>query len=150
MELMLSISLFVILAGGVAVPITGSYLNNLETAKLTQASQIFSESWEAVRSIRNQNWANLANQTYGLRDANGYWEFFGITDEADGFTRTIQVRSVFRDGSGNIVTSGGTDDSDSKWVKIQLSWQPTPYTSRLIEEEGLLTNYDSPGVWPPA
>ena len=49
LELILAIGIFVIIASGVAVPIAGSYLTNLENQKMVQANAVFNESWEAVR-----------------------------------------------------------------------------------------------------
>ncbi len=149
-ELVLAITLFVIIATGVAVPIIGTHLNNLENQKTVQANAVLTETWEAVRSIRNRDWANMTNQTHGLRSTSGYWEFYGRNDETDGFTRTIIVKAARRDDSGNLVLEGGTIDPDTKWIKVQLSWKPTPYSVRMLEAESLLTNYVSPAIWPPS
>lgn len=148
-ELMLAISIFVIVAMGVAVPIAGSHLSNMENKKITQANAVFNETWEAVRSIRNRDWDNLINKTHGLTDSSGYWEFYGSNDQMDGFTRSVVITDARRDSSGNLVVEGGDIDPDTKHVKVQLSWKPTPYTVRMLEAESLLTNYKNPGEWPP-
>ena len=148
-ELILAITIFVIIASGVAVPIIGNHLNSMENQKNVQANAVLTETWEAVRSIRNRSWANMTNQTHGLRNTSGYWEFYGRNDKNNGFTRSIIVKSAFRDGNGDLVQEGGTVDPDTKWVKVQISWEPTPYSVRMLEAESLLTNYVNPGVWPP-
>jgi len=147
-ELILAISLFVIIATGVAVPVIGSYVSSLEDQKVVKANAVLTESWEAVRSIRNQSWENMTNVTHGLTNINGYWEFYGSNDLVDGITRTVIVKSAFRDVEGNIVDNGGTADPDSKLVKIQLSWEPTTNNVRMLEAESLVTNYKNPGEWP--
>jgi len=148
-ELVLAITIFVIIASGVAVPIIGSHLNSMENQKTVQANALLTETWEAVRSIRNRDWANMTNQTHGLRNTSGYWEFYGHNDETNGFTRSVIVKAARRNDGGDLVQEGGTIDSDTKWVKIQFSWHPTPYKVRMLGAESLLTNYVNPGVWPP-
>lgn len=148
-ELVLAISLFTILSAGVAVPIIGSHLSDYQTQRATEAGFVLTESWEAVRSIRARDWNEMTNQVHGLIHSNGAWEFFGRNDQENGFTRTVTVKEARRDDAGVLVVEGGSLDSDSKLVKIQISWQPTPYEVRTLEEESLLTHYTEPGVWPP-
>jgi prepilin-type N-terminal cleavage/methylation domain-containing protein len=147
-ELVLSITIFVMVAASVAVPVIGNYISDLENQKYVQANAILNESWEAVRSIRSRGWGNITNQVYGLTKINDYWEFTGTPDVIDGFTRTITVTDAERDLLGNLVDSGGTSDPDTKRVAIRITWQPTPYDTRQLEAESLLTNYLNPGIWP--
>ncbi len=148
-ELILAIAIFAVIAAGVAVPIIGNHLNSLENRKNVQANTLLTEAWEAVRSIRSNDWSDIVNGAHGLRLAGGVWEFYGTSDETDRFTRVITVSDVYRDADGDRVASGGTPDPDSKQVELQISWQPTPYENRSLTAESLLTNYLNPGVWPP-
>jgi len=148
-ELVLAIMIFGVIATGVAVPIISTHLNSMENQKNVQANAFLTESWEAVRSIRNNDWSAITNGAHGLRLAGGVWEFYATSDETDGFTRSVIIGDVYRDANGNRVASGGTLDSDSKQIDLQISWQPTPYTIRSLTAESLLTNYLNPGVWPP-
>ena len=148
-ELILAITIFVIMATGVAVPIIGNHLNSMENQRNVQANALLTEVWEAVRSIRNNDWSDVTNGTHGLRIAGGVWEFYGTSDVINNFTRTVTVSDVYRDDDGNRVDSGGTLDPDSKQVDLQIAWEPTPYDNRSLSAESLLTNYVSPGVWSP-
>lgn len=149
LELSLSIAIFVIISTGVVVPVIGNYLTNLENQKMVQANALLTESWEAVRAIRNNDWVNVANGVYGLQNTNGYWEFSGNSDIFNGFTRRVTVSNIYRDANGYRVASDGVLDADSKQIGIQISWQPTPYENRALNAEGLLTHYVNPGLWPP-
>ncbi len=146
-ELVLAITIFVIIAAGVAVPVVGNYLNDFENSKYVQANAVLTETWEAVRSIRNRDWSDITNGTYGLANGGGYWEFNGVSDVVDGYTRSVTVSSAQRDGVGNLVASGGIADSDTKRIQVQVFWNPTPYETRSLEAESLLTNYVNPGTW---
>lgn len=151
LELSLAIMIFAIVAAGVALPIIGNHLGALENEKNLAANTVLTESWEAVRAIRNNDWNNVTNGTHGLRNLGGYWEFSGGSDSLQsGFTRTIIVSDIQRDASGDLVDSGGTVDLDSKKVVIQISWQPSEGQNRSIDAESIVTNYKNPGVWPPA
>jgi prepilin-type N-terminal cleavage/methylation domain-containing protein len=147
-ELTLAIAIFVIVAASTAAPVIGSHMSSLANQKYVRANAILNETWEAVRSIRSRGWGNITNQVYGLTQINGYWEFTDAPDEADGFTRSVTVSDAERDPSGNLVGSGGTADPDTKRIIIQLTWHLTPYETRQLESESILTNYLSPGGWP--
>lgn len=148
MELMIAIAIFATISAGVAVPMIGSHLSNLEDRRTFRANTLLTESWEAVRSIRNQDWANLTDGDHGLSLAGGQWSLSGGSDIQDGVTRVITLSTSQRDAQGNLVESGGTFDPDTKKVSIHLSWQP-PYSDlRTLQAESLLTNYRSAGAWP--
>lgn len=93
-----------------------------------QVYALLSESLEAVRAVRDHAWTNLSSLTLG---ANYYpvisgnaWTLSG-TDPGpiDGFTRWITLSSVRRDGSDNIVLSGGTVDSGTLLVTSTINWE---------------------------
>lgn len=140
-ELVLAIAFFAIIAGGTILPIINSHLNQLEVSKRIQANAVLNETWEALRAIRNRDWANIANGTYGLDQTSGIWEFSGASDVVNGITRSITISNAERNLMQNLVESGGMNDPNSKRVSIQLSWDSTPYSSHSIEVDSLITNY---------
>jgi type II secretory pathway pseudopilin PulG len=149
-ELVIATAIFMIYAGGLAVSAIGSHLTRLENAQALVAREYFTEGWEAIRTIRNENWSALANGDHGLAIVSNHWTFADTEDEFGIFTRTVSISDVQRDSLGSIVQSGGETDADSKSIKITVSWQDDASQPRSISAETLLTNYSSPSAWPPA
>lgn len=135
LEVILASALFVILAAGSVRALLQNYNTNRLGAEYTVASQFASEGLEAVRSIKNQSYANLVN-TPGcglIRNGSNVWAFQSPTctentlthNSGDNYIRTIKVESVNRDGVppvGNIVSSGGTTDLDTKKITSTVTW----------------------------
>ena len=148
-ELVISLAIFVIVTGGIATLAIGSHMSFFEDSKRLQAEMRLTETWEALRAIRHHDWAAVTNGPHGLRYTGGAWEFFGTSDSLDGVTRQVTVADIQRDDSGNIVSSGGTVDSDSKSIHIVITWAPyAEGPSQSVTLDTYLHNYYSPEVWP--
>ncbi|MBI5421932.1 prepilin-type N-terminal cleavage/methylation domain-containing protein [Candidatus Peregrinibacteria bacterium] len=148
MELMVAIAIFATISAGVAVPIIGSHLSGLEDRRTFRVNTLLTESWEAVRSIRNRNWSELSDGAHGLNVGGGHWVFSGNSDIQDGISRVVTLSTAQRNVAGALVEVGGTPDPDTKKVSILLSWQPPYSDPRTLMVESLLTNHQAPGDWP--
>jgi len=149
-EIIVAVALFMIIVGGLAVLAIGGPMTSLKNQKRTQVNVFLTQSWEAVNSIRNQNWANLVNGVHGLSSSSGLWTFSASSDSYQGIIRQITVADVNRDNGGSIVSSGGTIDPDTKKITIDLKWSPTADVSQNLTVSSYLTNYVAPALWPPA
>jgi hypothetical protein len=148
MELLIAIAIFATIAAGVAVPIIGSHLSSLGDRQAFQASTMLTESWEAIRSIRNRDWTELHDGDHGLSLVGGQWVLTGISDLQDGIIRMVNLATPQRDAQGNLVEGGGNPDPDTKKVTLRLSWHP-PYSEiHTLVADTLLTNHRNPGKWP--
>lgn len=147
-EVSLSVAIFVTIAIGVAVPIIGNHLSRFQDLRSTAALAMLDETYEALRSIRDNDWSDLIIGTHGLRQQSGHWELFGSSDEYDGFTRTVTLSSVQRDLAGDIVESGGQNDSDTLEIEIEVTWPDGTAQSRSLLVETILTNYANATAWP--
>ena len=99
-----------------------------------QANFLLEEGVEVIRLWRDDSWLTLANLTLG---ANYYLDFIGgrwVSSASpysagsgnlyDIFSRTFRLEAVNRDpNSHNIVSSGGSADSDIKKIVVTVSWQ---------------------------
>jgi hypothetical protein len=148
-ELVIAVAVFMIYTGGLAVAAVGSHLTGLENAELAKAGLFFEEGWEAVRSIRNNDWSDITNGNHGLSSSGGSWNFSGASDNFDGITRTVTISDVYRNDSGDVVSSGGEIDPDTKLLEIEVNWSPVPTKNLSMHAESYLTNYKDPGIWPP-
>jgi Tfp pilus assembly protein PilV len=98
----------------------------LSNSEAVKAAYLAEESLEAVRFWRDVSWNNkiapIAKGTaYGLSFALGMWAT--TTDLTLGsFERSIMISPVYRDASSDIVSSGGTLDTDTVLVTSSVSW----------------------------
>jgi len=123
LEVLLASALFVI----VATPLIGILLQSLQIGGTSNddvtATQYAAEGLDAVRDIRNQSYASLsASAGEGATTTSGVWGFAGASTTFGKFTRIITVTSTYRDGSGNIVASGGTLDAKTMKVTSAVTW----------------------------
>lgn len=103
---------------------------NILNKKTLKASYLAEEALEAVRSVRDQGWsANIASlsmgSTYYPVISSNKWTLTatnpGFIDSI--YARTVVVDNASRDANDNIVTSGGTNDPDTKKVTATISWE---------------------------
>jgi Tfp pilus assembly protein PilV len=142
-EVLVAVGIFIIIAVTSLSAIIGATNIGRLTQEQTEASQLAQQGYEATVSIRNNDWTNLANGTYGLNNTGSQWVFSGSSDvDVSGkFTRTVTIESVNRDGNNAIVTSGGTADPDTKKITINVAWSPSPTRNNNIQFVSYLTNW---------
>lgn len=94
-----------------------------------KALYLAEEGLEAARSARDQSWSgNIASLTMGSpyfpTISTNKWTLSninpGLTDNI--YARQVIVTDVSRDASDNIVTSGGTNDPNTKKIISTVSW----------------------------
>lgn len=143
-EIILAAAMFVIVAGAVMTTV----LSGLNADRLAQeqsiAMQYATEGMEAVRSIRNQAYANLVNSAgTGILQISGVWGFSGSNNSTDSgkYTRTITVADVCRDGSGNIIACGSGQDANTKKVTSTVDWNFLAVRSLNVALTEYLTNW---------
>ncbi|MCA9364014.1 hypothetical protein KC727_02240 [Candidatus Kaiserbacteria bacterium] len=109
-EVILAGSLFILMA----TILVGGYLYGQEATALagarTRAALLAEEGLEAVRNIRDEDFSNLSDGTYGLVESGNEWTLSGSNDTTDIFTRAITISTV---------------DGDRKNVTSDVSWQQT-------------------------
>ncbi len=93
-----------------------------------QAYALLAEGMEATRAVRDDAWINLSALTLGADYypviLGGAWILSGIDPgPIDGFTRWVELASVRRDGSDNIVPAGGVVDPGTLLITGYIEWQ---------------------------
>ncbi len=100
------------------------------TAKI-QAAYYAEEGIEVARALRDSSWSTFAalstTTTYYLAQVSGVWATTTTaTTTLPGFTRTLQLGSVYRDNStSNIVAATSSNkylDPDARQVTVSVSW----------------------------
>lgn len=125
-EILLSSSLFVIFLTAFA----GIFYYGMEASVLagnrSQAVMLAEEGQEAVRSMKNINFANIPDGTYGLVYSNNAWSLVGSQDVSGIYTRSVNISTI---------------DEHRKNIITTVTWQQTPSRTGTISTEGRLTNW---------
>lgn len=129
-EVVLAAAIFMLFSTAAIITLLQGFNTNRLGSEETVATQFATEGIEAVKSIKNQAYTNLVNSAgTGVIKVAGLevWAFSGANNtlthnSTDNYTRVIKVESVNRDGSGNIVSTGGTTDPDTKKITSTVNW----------------------------
>lgn len=143
LEVIIAVSIIVIIAASSVTAVLGAFSSTRLAEEETQAALYAFEGMEAVQSIRNQGWGNLANGPHGLTNASGVWAFSGTSDidPTGKFERVATLSDVRRNLSGDIVTGNGLLDEDTKSLNVQVSWNFTPGRRNTVAYSTYITNW---------
>lgn len=104
------------------------YFNKSSATAGTKARAVFlaEEGLEAARNIRDEDFSNLTDGTYGLVISSGQWVFSGSQDLTDNFTREIEISSI---------------DVNTKEIISQVFWDGGLMNSGSVSLATYLTNW---------
>ncbi len=92
-----------------------------------QAAFLLEEGAEAVRILRDDDWANISALTNGTEYypvfSGGTWTLSETPGTAGIFTRMVSIASVERDNTTKDIAVSGTDDPGTKLITVSVSWQ---------------------------
>jgi len=144
-EVILAAAIFVIFSGGAVALVLHSFSSTRLAKEQLIANNYASEGIDAVKSIGNQSYASLVN-TVGVGvsvTGGGVWTFSGTNNTFDKYTRVITVSDVQRDGSNNVVASGGTLDANTKKITSTVTWNFSPNRNKTITLTSYITNWQA-------
>lgn len=124
-EVLLAAAVFGFLAVGLSGAIVYGRASNADAGNHARATALAEEGLEAVRNIRDANFANLVNSspTFGLVQSGNVWTLSGTSDSTGIFTRTVTISTV---------------DTERKNVTVNVSWN-----GRQVSVSGELSNWAS-------
>lgn len=129
-ELLVAIGLAMVILPGLLTGFVASREGKAQEGQRLQGYALMKEMEEAVKSVREKGWSNIAtNNTYYPTTNGTVWSLAAGAENIAGtdFTRQLVISSVNRDNSGNIVGVGGIEDPSSKRVNYTVSWTlPNP------------------------
>lgn len=145
-ELLIAMAIFAILVPAVSQLAVGTYSSNRASYENDEAVFLNQQAIEAARSIKKQGWDNpfLATNCSsgcGIDNGGGNWVWNGSNTTSGKFTTTILVEDVERNGSDEIVESGGTDDEDTKKITATTTWDFLTGQNRSISYITYVTNF---------
>lgn len=133
-ELLVAIGLTAIMLPALATALVGAREGRAQENERLQATALLRETEEAVRSVREKGWANIAtNGTYRPTIVSNGWGLTAGAETVGNFTRQIVISDVQRNAAGAIVTSGGTVDPATKKVTASVSWT-TPIATTISND----------------
>lgn len=138
-ELLIAIALAAVLIPGILNGLIASRNGKAQEGQRLQALTYLKEEEEAVRSVREAGWSNIANNnTYHPVTGASSWSLATGSESIGGnFTRQVVISSVQRDPTtGNIVLSGGINDPSTKLAVYTVSWT-TPISGSVTSTEYL-------------
>lgn len=125
-EIVLAGSLFVLFLSA----FTGVFYYGLQSSSSagdrSRAVMFADEGQEAIRSMKNANFSNLADGTYGLTYANNMWNLVPSADVLGVYSRSVTITTL---------------DPNRKQVDVTVSWQQTPTRTGSITTQSVLTNW---------
>lgn len=115
----------------------GATASELQQGLLGNLAAWANGDWTSVLALATSS----AHQYHLLTARSPFVATSGVESLAIGsttFTRYFYVNDVFRDSGGSIVTSGGTDDPDTKQFTVVVSWPEgsTTTASELVTRHG--------------
>lgn len=125
-ELMVAFSIFLVFVSAIFTVASISVKQVRHAVNVERATALAEEGLEASRNIRDQDFDNLNNGTYGLSSATSEWEYVGTSDDINIFNREINIVEV---------------DSDQKRIEVNVAWDDSISTNNTVSVASYLTNW---------
>ncbi|MEI6532821.1 MAG: type II secretion system protein [Candidatus Roizmanbacteria bacterium] len=147
MEIILAMLVVSVFASTAVSIILQSFIVSRQVRERLVAQQFMTEGLEGLQGVRNRSYSALTpSASTGIVTTNGFWELSGTNTVLDKYTRTLNISSGQRNGSGNIVVSGGVVDSNTSLVSSVVNWKFTPSLSYNVNNSMYLTNWREPYI----
>lgn len=135
MEILVSLGIGVILIGGTITVVQVALRNVQASREANQARILAQETMEILRTTAQGSWHSIFNLTknsnFRLTQVGATWSISAGTETGTinniRFERFFQISNVNRDGTGNIVTTGGTDDPNTQRIIVTVRYGPNLY-----------------------
>ncbi len=162
-ELLITIGLIAVIIPALLTGFVAARSGRAQQEQRMKATALLREGQEAVRTIREFDWTAFAALTSGYPcrlPSSNTWSLCSGSDPAvpAGFSRTIQISSVFRDATTDAIVAvcvtGCYNDPSTKLVTTTVSWtNPIPSsinTTEYLTRNGNLTLTQSGSAQPPS
>lgn len=127
-EVLLAVSIF----GLIVTVLTGGLIYGQQSTALAgmraRAAILADEGLEIARNIRDENYANLIDGTFGLVISGNQWNFSGASDSTDIFTRAVAISPV---------------STNRKLVTSIVTWQQNQQRAGTVVLITYLTNWEA-------
>ena len=125
-EILVTLGIFTLIIGSVAYFAVDSFRASRNAQMRVRAIAYVQEVTNALIVNKEDSWLSVANASDGSPKhvvfTDGTYSLAEGAEEKNGVTISILVEIVYRDATGNIVTTGGTEDPHSRAISISASW----------------------------
>ena len=143
-EVILAIAIFSLVATAIIGLVSGVFVTQAQAGQQVLAQVYAEEGIEAARAIRRRAWNLLANNSYGLDNSPGYWEWSSAPEMIGDYTRVITVEDVCRDVVGDIADCPAVSiDLQTKKITSQVTWEAITVITNNVTLITYLTNWQS-------
>lgn len=128
-EVLVSLGILAIVTTAIFSLFFGGQSLSVDSSNAQIAAERASEAMEALRSIRDRNWDELADGQHGLIFQDNEWRFSGTEDSQDIFKRAVFINSL---------------DANTKEASTTVTWQTDPQRPQQITLVEIITNFANP------
>lgn len=163
-EILVAMLIAGIIIGGISATVGSSVMTGDKVRQMTSAVTLIQETIEGVKVITESNWINLyclpagscpaqkgSSNHYFLNYASGTWQIQrgenNKTMEETNYYYYFTIENVNRDSSGNITTTGGTEDPSTQKITATVYWDPNNSISMVEYLMRTTSNYFSDYNW---
>ena len=125
-ELLVAISIFLVFVIVVTDVVRNVSTEMRNSANRERAMILAEEAFEASRNIRDENFANLIDGTYGFSTSSNQWNFSGTSDITDIFTRVLNISTI---------------SPEVKKLDVTISWADQISSMNSLTSSTYLTNW---------
>ncbi len=114
--------------------------------KNTTASYLAAEAIEAIRAIKDENWAILSNLSadsplHPVQSGSpAKWSLVSGSETINGLSRQVVLANVYRDSNDDIIGSIATLDPNTKKITATVSWSDQGQAQQ-VSLSAYLTNW---------
>lgn len=130
-EVLLAVSVFALIVTALAGAMIYGQQSTAISGERARAAFLAEEGLEAVRNIRDDDYAILTSGAKGLAISSNQWVFSGASDTTGIFTRSITISPV------------GGAASNKKNVTVNVTWQQNQQRTGSVSLVARLTNWQA-------
>lgn len=128
LEVILACSILAVIGTGFTFAIIGIHEANIISGNYFRACLLAQEGIEAVRSIRDVDFTNIQDGTFGLVVENNQWKLQEGSDTNNIFSRQI-------------VISSEENSTSTKNISSVVTWQQSLQREKIVTLQTSLTNW---------
>ncbi|HPD55368.1 MAG TPA: hypothetical protein PLR11_00955 [Candidatus Paceibacterota bacterium] len=163
-EILVAVMLAGIIIGGIAATIGTSVITGNKVRETTVAVGLIQDAMEGIKAISESSWVSFYCLPNGICPGSkgsdnhfypdyvdGSWQIVSgeklkIVEGVD-YTYYFYVENVNRDSSGNITTTGGTEDPSTQKITIVVNWPPNNSVVMSEYRTRVTSNYFADYNW---
>jgi len=133
-EVVVGVGISTVILTGILLSFQSYLKRAVSLPERVAANFLAEEGLEALRFIRDENWATFAALSGGTRYlafVGGTWTITETPEYINGALRSFTISDVSRNAEDDIITSGGVNDSGTKKAEMAVAFVERGATTTL-------------------